>query len=156
MDFLRLEAGSEWYRARIVRTLWAGGKLSQAREAVAQIPATDLYKPFYKACSDLPSPTQSPSAEVGRIAREMEPAILSRSDPEVRYVYARDMAFCGQKDEALRLLKSAINGRYCAYQALQKDNLLVSLRGTPEYSQLLAAAKKCQDDFLAQRARLSH
>ena len=56
----------------------------------------------------------------------------------------------------MRLLKSAIDGRYCSYQGLQKDPLLASLRGTPEYAQLLEAAKKCQDDFLAERAQGSH
>ena len=56
----------------------------------------------------------------------------------------------------MRLLKSAIDGRYCSYQGLQKEPLLVSLRGAPEYAQLLAAAKKCQDDFLANRTHPSH
>ena len=54
------------------------------------------------------------------------------------------------------MLKSAIEGKYCAYTALQKDPLLASLRSTPEYTQLLSAAKQCQDNFLAQRAQLPH
>ena len=66
------------------------------------------------------------------------------------------MAFCDQKDAAVRLLKSAIDGRYCSYQGLQKDPLLASLRGTQEYAQLLAAAKQCQDNFLVERAQSSH
>jgi hypothetical protein len=66
------------------------------------------------------------------------------------------MAFCGEKDVALRLLKSAIEGKYCAYAALQRDPLLTSLRGTPEFTQLLSAAKQCQDDFLAERTQGPH
>jgi hypothetical protein len=65
------------------------------------------------------------------------------------------MAFCEEKDVALRLLKTAIEGRYCAYTAMQKDPLLASLRGTPEFAQLLPAAKQCEDDFLAERAKAS-
>jgi TolB-like protein/predicted Ser/Thr protein kinase len=160
IDFLRLDAGSEWYRANITSMLWRAGKLADARDAVQQMPAASprrpLWRPLYAACSELRSPTQSPSAEVDQIAREIEPTLMGDPDPERRYSSGTVMAFCGQKDEAVRLIKSSITGRYCAYQALQKDALLVSLRGTPEYKQLLAAAKKCQDDFLAERAQLSH
>jgi len=49
------------------------------------------------------------------------------------------------------LLRSAIAQNYCAYSALQTDPLLVKLRGTPEFNELLAAAKACQNRFLAQR-----
>ena len=44
------------------------------------------------------------------------------------------MAACGKPDIAVRLIKSAIEGRYCAYTALQTDPLLVTLRSTPEFS----------------------
>jgi len=39
---------------------------------------------------------------------------------------------------------------------LQNDSIWVKLRGTPEYGQLLAAAKECRDNFLAQRTQISH
>jgi serine/threonine protein kinase/TolB-like protein len=156
LDFMRLDAGSEWYRGSIVYVLWRAGKLAEAREAEQQAPAGNPRKPLSDACSDLRSPTQSPSAEVGRIAREIAPELMGNPDPEGRYISGTLMAFCGQKEEAVRLLESSITGHYCIYQALQKDALLVSLRDMPEYKQLLVAAKKCQDDFLAERARLSH
>jgi hypothetical protein len=38
---------------------------------------------------------------------------------------------------------------------LQTDPLLVKLRGTPEFDQLLAAAKECRNRFLAQRDQTS-
>ena len=66
------------------------------------------------------------------------------------------MAACGKQDIAVRLVKSAIEGRYCAYSALQIDPLMASLRGTPEFPQLLSAAKACQSNFLAERAQPSH
>jgi hypothetical protein len=34
--------------------------------------------------------------------------------------------------------------------------MLAPLRGTPEFRQLLSAAKQSQDKFLAERAQLSH
>jgi hypothetical protein len=80
---------------------------------------------------------------------------LGNPDSENRYLWATDMAYCGQKDAAVRLLKSAIEGRYCSYQGLQRDPLLASLRGTPEYTHLLSQAKQCQDEFVAERAKIS-
>jgi hypothetical protein len=39
---------------------------------------------------------------------------------------------------------------------MQKDPIFGSLRGAPEFTQLLSSAKQCQDGFLAERAQLSH
>jgi hypothetical protein len=44
----------------------------------------------------------------------------------------------------------------CAYTALQKDRLLARLRGTPEFSELLAAAKDCPTRVLEQRDQSRH
>ncbi len=60
------------------------------------------------------------------------------------------MITCGKHDIAVRLLKSAIAGRYCAYSALQTDPLIAPLRGTPDFAPLLSAAKECQDHFLSE------
>ena len=149
--FLRLDAGSDFFNKNIYRFLWSEGKLSEAREAIQKLSPDYGSAKFLKECADLPSPTQSPSAELDRIAREAEPVMSRNPDPENRYLAGAMMAFCGQKEAAVRLLKSSIQGRYCAYQALQKDHLLVSVRNMPEYDHLLSAAKKCQDDFLTER-----
>lgn len=65
------------------------------------------------------------------------------------------VSYCGQKDAAVRLLRNAIEQNYCAYTALQTDPL-VKLRGTPEFSELLSAAKDCQNKFLAGRDKNAH
>jgi hypothetical protein len=49
------------------------------------------------------------------------------------------------------LIKSAIDGHFCAYTGLQNDSAWAKLRGTPEFADLLSAAKKCREDFMAQR-----
>ncbi len=76
-------------------------------------------------------------------------------DVEPLYSVGALLAYCGQKDAALRSLRRAVEKNYCAYTALQTDPLLVSLRGTPEFSDLLALAKQCQDKFLTQRSQLT-
>ena len=155
IDFLRLDAGSDFFNRNYWRFLWSEGKLAESRDVIQKLPEYPPTK-FLKACSDLPSPTQSPSAELDRVARELEPQMLRNPDSENRYLAAESMAFCGQKEAALHLLKSAIEGRYCAYQGMQKDHLFASLRGTPEYTQLLSQAKQCEDTFLTERAQVSH
>jgi hypothetical protein len=68
----------------------------------------------------------------------------------------RLLAYCGQKEAALRLLKSAIEQNYCAYTALKTDPLLTKLRGTPEMSGLLSEAEQCQNVILAQVGQVVH
>jgi serine/threonine protein kinase/tetratricopeptide (TPR) repeat protein len=155
MDFNRLDAGSTWANTNALWILVREGKLSEAQAAVRKLPPDGDHTKFDKACLDRPSP-QPPSAELDRVIRELEPSFGGNPDPENRYLFATDVAFCGQKDLALRLLKSAIEGKYCAYTALQKDPLLAPLRSTPEFAQLLGDAKRCQDAFLAERNQAPH
>ena len=66
------------------------------------------------------------------------------------------MAYCRQNDSAFHLLKSAIDHNYCATDALQFDPLLAKLRGTPEFGQLVAAARECQNRFRAETNQAAH
>jgi len=103
------------------------------------------------ACFDKSSP-----AELDQQVRAATPGFFADPDVENRYWNAALMATCRKQDVALRLLKSAIEGHYCAYAALQTDSLLVTLRGTPEFNKLLSAAKECENSFLSERAQVSH
>jgi serine/threonine protein kinase/TolB-like protein len=146
MDFLQLDIGSVWVTSNLVRHLIRTGDLAQARE-VAEKSGKGSQPSLIKACLN-----HAPSAEVETIVKEHAPEILTNPDAENRYTAAPAFAFCGQKEFALRLLKSGIEGNYCAYAAMQNDPMLASLRGTPEFAEILSAARKCQSDFLAQRS----
>jgi eukaryotic-like serine/threonine-protein kinase len=146
MDFLQLDIGSAWVTGNLVRHLIRTGSLEQARELAEKL-GNGSQPSLIKACLN-----HAPSVEVEAIVK-LAPAILANPDAEVRYSAAPVYAFCGQKDLALRLLKSVVEGNYCAYTAMQNDPMLASLRGTPDFSELLSAAKKCQSDFLAQRSQ---
>jgi hypothetical protein len=98
----------------------------------------------------------APAADVDKDARELAPTYLHFHDPEAKYVNAGYFAVCGQKDIAVRLIKDAIAGHYCPYTDLQNDAMLASLRGTPEFAELLSGAKQCRDDFLAERSQTAH
>jgi serine/threonine protein kinase len=155
MDFIHLDAGSDWANRNVIRLLLSEGKLTEARAAAQKVSPDRPIAKFYATCFNQSSSTPPPSAEMDRAAREVEPAMQGNPDPENRYLFTTEMAFCGEKDIALRLLKTALEGHYCAYTAMQKDPLLASLRGAPEFTQLLPIAKQCEDDFLAERAKAS-
>ena len=152
MDFLQLDAGSVWASNNIMRHYIRDGKLAQAKEIGEKVKDTNQYAHLLMlACIENPS-----SPDVARLARDVVAARLADPDPEPRYVVAGDLLFCGQKDAAVQLLKSAIAGHFCAYTGLQNDSAWTKLRGTPEFAELLSAAKQCRDDFLAQRSQPSH
>jgi len=153
-DFLRLDAGSDWANRNAVPFFAAEGKLSEARDALQMLTPDHPLTKFWTACLNRQAtPSSHPASEL--VSSDVVAALESNPDPENRYLFAGDMAFCGEKATSLRLLKTAIDGRFCAYQAMQKDPMFASLRGTPEFAQLLSSAKQCQDTFLAERAQLS-
>jgi TolB-like protein/tetratricopeptide (TPR) repeat protein/predicted Ser/Thr protein kinase len=145
MDFVRLDAGSEWAASAMPSILLREGKMEEARESVKRMSLDDPDRKLLEAC------LESRQQELNRIASQRETTALATPDPENRYFEAAYMAMCGQRDVALRLLKSAVEGHYCAYAALQADPALVKLRQTPEFPQLLSAAKECQESFRSGR-----
>jgi hypothetical protein len=147
VEFLQLDAGSEWVTGNMVRQFIRDGNLAQARDLTQKFSAA-TWAPLMAACLDNPS-----SQNAASLARAAGAGILVDPDPETHYVVAPDILFCGQKDLALRMVKSSIAGHYCPYTGLQNDSVWAKLRGTPEFAELLSTAKKCREDFLAQRAQ---
>jgi eukaryotic-like serine/threonine-protein kinase len=151
MDFLQLDAGSEWASDNVMRHYVRDGKLAQAKEIAEKFKDSGRGFPLMRACLENPS-----SADAAKLARETAATILAAPDPEPHYVVAGDVLFCGQKDLAVQMLKSSIAGHFCAYTGLQNDSAWAKLRGTPEFAELLSAAKRCQDKFLAERSQPAH
>jgi serine/threonine protein kinase/tetratricopeptide (TPR) repeat protein len=145
MDFLQLDPGSGWVRSNLPLHFERAGQPAQARESAKKVSADDPFRGVLVACFDPSSSTQ-----LDQEVRSATPGFFADPDPENRYWDAALMAACGRKDIALRLIKSAIDGHYCAYTALQKDPLVALLRDSPEFKQLLTAAKECQSSFIAE------
>jgi len=78
---------------------------------------------------------------------------MLRRDSEPKYYRGSLMAYCGRKEEALRLLGLAVEENYCSYPALDTDPLLESLRGDPGFAEIRARAIECRQSFLDHRAR---
>jgi serine/threonine protein kinase len=144
VEFLQLDAGSQWSLDNLMRHQIRDGKLAQAKET-----AQKLNNQAMLGCLADPSASNTVSLVHGRAT-----AVMADPDPEVRYVVAGDVLFCGQNDLALRMLKSSVDNHFCAYTGLQNDSVWTKLRGTSEFAELLAAAKKCRDDFMAERDRV--
>jgi len=148
MNFLQLDAGSEWAVLNVMRHYIREGNLAQAREEIQK--ATNRpYREMLMACIDAPS-----SANAAKLSQELTALWLTDPDPEVRYQVAPDLLFCRHRELAFKLLKSSVVvGHFCAYSGLQNDSVFAPLRGTPDFNQLLTAAKQCQADFYSQRSQ---
>ena len=141
MDFIHLDAGSEWAAWATPYVYLAAGNLAQAREAAKNMPKAQFYhKELMLACTQAQRP-----ADMERIVRENESSVMIEPDPEAWYRVGSLMAYCGQKDAALRLLKAAVQQNYCAYSALLGDPTLKELRKDPAFNQVLTAASTCQE-----------
>ena len=143
VEFLNLDAGSEYAEGNMIPHYLIEGKLTQARELEKKI-----NDQVGLACMDNPSAAQSVALIRGDAAQ-----YFANPDPEVRYVIAGKFIWCGQKDIGVQLIRSAIAEHFCPYTGLQNDSEWAKLRGTPEFNELLAAAKKCRDDFMLQRSQ---
>ena len=147
MEFVRLDVGSEWATRQTAFILMGQGKLAEARQSIQRMtPNPIMGRDLLQACL-----ASQQTSQLERTAQKTETAVAAGFDAEPRYIFGSLLSYCGQKEAALRLLRSAIEHNYCAYTALQSDPMLVKLRGTPEFGGLLSAAKECQNTFLAQR-----
>jgi eukaryotic-like serine/threonine-protein kinase len=140
-DFVHLDAGSEWAAWVTPYVYLAQGSVAQARESVKNVSKAPAYhRELLTACTQSPHP-----ADIERIVHEAETSVITESDPEAWYHVGALLAYCGQKDAALRLLKAAVQQNYCAYSALLEDPLLKDLRKDPAFNQVLTAGSACQD-----------
>jgi serine/threonine protein kinase len=144
MDFVHLDAGSEWAAWVTPYVYLAQGDVVEARKAANNMGKVSTYhRDLMVACTQAQKP-----ADIEKIAREAELSVMRELDPEGWFHLGELMGYCGQRDVAIRLLKAAIQQNYCAYEALQTDPLLAKLRETSEFPQLQSSVKKCQHFLL--------
>ena len=152
MEFLDRDAGSEWSNAVKVSVLMREGKMTEARQAAQQMTGNAAWmRGLVQACLN-----RAPATEVHRLGQLAQSELLPEHDSELKYYQGAILAACGDNQTAYTFLRKAVAENYCAYTALQSDPLLVKFRGTPEFSELLSAAKECQNRFLAQRDQTTH
>ena len=144
-DFVHLDTGSEWANWVTPSILLRENKMKEAREAVTKVLPTPRYhRDLLEAVVGI-----RPPAELDRMARETTTLVAAGEDPETSYQQGAELAVAGKKDAALHLLRMAIEQNYCAYSALENDPALDKIRATPEFAELLKAARFCQEPLLA-------
>jgi len=141
MDFVHLDSGSQWAAWVTPYVYLAAGNVGLARESVKYVATAPAYhRDLLTACTQAQRP-----ANMDEIVREAESSAMMEPDPEAWYHVGALMAYCGQNEPALRLLKAAVQQNYCAYSALLDDPLLKNLRKQPAFDEVLTAGGRCQE-----------
>jgi TolB-like protein len=142
-QYLHLDPESEWTNQITPGILLRENRLADAKQAAQRMSkGPPWYGDMLQKCLNHP-------AEMPAVARENATALSAERDPEMKYYQASILAFCGQREMAIALLRSAIEQNYCASSALQADPLWARVRGTPEFAELQSLANQCQERFLA-------
>lgn len=140
MDFVRLDAGSEWAAYASLQVLLRESRIPEARTAVKTVATSPRYhRELLESCLGVRS-----ASDLDRLAQQTETAVLAEPDPEPWYYWGTFMAFCGKKDIALQMINAAVEQNYCAYSALLSDPLLEKLRSSAEFDKVLTAAHQCR------------
>jgi tetratricopeptide (TPR) repeat protein len=143
VDFVHLDAGSEWAAWMTPYVYLAEGNVVEARAAAKNMgKAPSYHRDLMEACTAAQKP-----ADLAKIVRENEASVMMEPDPEAWYRVGGLMAACGQNDAALRLLKAAVQQNYCAYSALLDDPMLKGLRKETAFDDVLTASSHCQAVF---------
>jgi DNA-binding winged helix-turn-helix (wHTH) protein/TolB-like protein len=146
LGLLRKDLSSDFSKAHAIDIRLREGNLQQALKIPPpETPGWDSYR-MALACA-----RQEPEASIQALASN----VRADDDPEMSYFFAAHLAYCGQTDAALRMLKTAIDGNYCSYPAMDKDPLFNKLRDNPEFKKVRAAGMLCHDFFVAGRERIS-
>ena len=136
--FIRKDLSSEWSKAHAIEVLLREGKTQDAlRVPAPQIPHWDSYR-MLLACAGHAQPT-----EIKSLASNVE----IDDDPEVNYLFAGHLAYCGQNEAALRMLKTAIDHHYCSFPAVDKDPFFNGLRTNAQFQKLRLAGIACHNNF---------
>ncbi|MDP9263517.1 MAG: protein kinase [Acidobacteriota bacterium] len=147
LEFVRLDAGSTWSLSVTPAILLRQGKVEEARLGISSMTAgSPWYREILGACLE-PQPGEALQAAVQKV----EPALLAEADPEWKYYQGSILAYCGQRDLAMRLLLGAVAQNYCASEALDADPLLSRLREDQRFAEVKQASQACVAQF--QQAR---
>ena len=148
LDYLKLDSGSEWTKNVLPWVLLRGGDIAEARKAANEMTRDSIwFGGILQSCLAPGAPTDM--AQLDAVVQDATPELLRQRDPEFNYLQGSVLAFCGEREAAVSLLRKAIGRNYCAGEALAEDPLLQKLRLYPQFEQLRAASQECLKRFLA-------
>jgi tetratricopeptide (TPR) repeat protein len=148
-DFANLDAGSEWSNNVLLFILLREGKTREALEGLRKLPnSTFFHTRALEACYTTPRPPGS-----DQLFDQLQRDLSVYRDPEPRYTQAGLLNPCLGNTFTARMVESAIDSGFCAYDYLELDPAMAAFRKSAEFPSLLAQAKQCRDHFLAERDR---
>ena len=150
LDFIRLDSGSELSRG-VTRLIYQRmDRRADAREEHREFSpeylrrvAPESFHGLLTRCLSGPAPERRERLSDDDLRR----FLTVRNDPEPLYLWAGDLAYCGDTAGALRLLRESIRRNYCGAAAIETDPMFAALRGEAEYGELLGAARACRARF---------
>jgi serine/threonine protein kinase/Flp pilus assembly protein TadD len=143
MDYIRLDAGSQWAAMTEADLRLRQGKLAETLALLRRLPKVEGVRPLEPCLEGRPLRDDDP------LLRRMEERLLGDRDPEPKYVFAARAAYCGNTGLALRLLRRSVEDNYLAFPAMDRDPLLAKVRNTPEFAEIRALAIEKQKLLLA-------
>jgi serine/threonine protein kinase len=147
-DILRLRPDSEFAHIMSAELFLRQSKPTEALRALPKDPVSG--GPLLKACID-----KQPISKIAAQAAYYDGLILTIPDSDPKYFQGAWDAYCGLPENALRLLRRAVEQGNCVYPAMDNDPLYVSIRGMPEFAEIRKAAMACRERFTAHRPRES-
>jgi eukaryotic-like serine/threonine-protein kinase len=139
-DYINLDTGSEWAAWATPHLLLREGKIAEARTAVRQMSTNPRYhRDLIEACLQPTAPS-----DLDKTVQDAERSTAAEADPEEWYHQGSILAYCGKKDAAFRMLKTAIQLNYCSYSNLLSDPLVRGLHSDRQFDEVLTAAHQCQ------------
>jgi eukaryotic-like serine/threonine-protein kinase len=152
LQYMKLDAGSDWFINVMPTVLLRAGKKEEARAGAQKMSASAVWYPsILQSCLE---PEYKPL--VSNVVEQAQPSLLAERDPEIRYYQAAILAQCGNLHLAVNLIKSAIDQNYCATSALETDPLLARLRQSPQVAELRQASRQCQERFEKQQSAIGN
>ncbi|HEY8847784.1 MAG TPA: protein kinase [Thermoanaerobaculia bacterium] len=151
-QYIQLDAGSAWNRSVMMfLTMREGDRAETLRLAGSgPINRTEFgWLPMLRAAL-----TGQPRPQVHQLAVAATDAILRLHDSEPIYTTSEMVAYVGEPELALRLLRRAVEMNLCPYPAIDMDPAFAGLRDTPEFRQIRQTAIDNQARFLRFRAQL--
>jgi eukaryotic-like serine/threonine-protein kinase len=150
MDFIRLDAGSEWASLQTLNVLLRQGRPREALQYLQALPGDPFWGPArIKACLE----NRTPSGLARLSGEPIERALAARRDGEPKYYIGAQLAYCGEIQAASGLIRQAIEQNHCSYPLVDTDPLLEKLRSSPDFPSIRSSAIDCQRRFLEHRAR---
>ena len=134
MDYVQLDPGTEWVAWLTTYLKIASGSVFEARAVAKNLGDAPAYRSQpHSSLHCRPATNGFPQGGV----EDTEASVMVEPNPEAWYRVGALMAYCGQKQPALRLLKAAVQQNYCAYSALLNDPLLQNLRKESDFNAVL-------------------